>query len=189
MRTERRSTLLLIGAAAALLSWSGTQAHGQLKASASNKPHQDHHDVCGSEAQSPGGCFTHWCQSHPIRPKPLTPTTNQPWVVCYVSPQEDGGIVVHQGGVAWRGWERGNLGEATLHDFWSRDYRRDRERKSCGVNCTRYGQAWRIKGKPHCYRVKENWQTGLTEDLPSNTALPKDGWIHRAYCMRPILTR
>ena len=168
-----------------ILSGSVLACHG---AQAQPDPLQNY--VCGREAHSAAGCYTHWCMGYELSPQPTTPSKQDPsWMVCYVKPQRDGGVLVYQGGVAWWGWERGQLGDATLGDFWVRDYRTDRERDACGVNCTRYGLATQIKARPSCYRVKENWTTASASDMPANSSKPKDGWLHKAYCMHPITGR
>ena len=152
--------------------------------------------VCGRESQSAGGCFTHWCMSYDMKTGPSKPSeeeqrilekygaSHSSWSPCYVLKGENGSADVSQGGVGWWGWETGKLGAPVLEGFWVRDYRRDGEREACGVNCTRYGFAARIKENPDCYHVRENWKSASADDLPADSRKPSDGWLDRAYCMR-----
>ena len=165
----------------------------------SSSPDSDKDYVCGRESQSAGGCFTHWCMSYDLRTGPIKPSekdeaillkygfTHSSWSPCYVLEGKTGGADVNQGGVGWWGWEAGRLGSSSLDGFWVRDYRQDPERESCGVNCTEYGFAGRIKGNPDCYHVRENWKTASIGDLPSGSLKPSDGWLDMAYCMRPMV--
>ena len=171
-------SLMLAGASA--LAWSEVMV--MAKSTPKTGPDQTQSEHCGSESVSAGDCYTHWCVSY----DPRIQSEPHHGVVCHVRPLSQGGVLVDQSAVAWWGWENGRLGDATLHGFWVRDYRLDPERNACGVNCTRYGSAIQIKAQPDCYLVKQNWTTASEADMPAHLSKPKDGWLVRAYCMRPI---
>ena len=191
-----RSGLPLAFATAVMMPTSDVQAHPPF---VSTYPDSYKDYVCGRESQSAGGCFTHWCMSYDLKTGPIKPSekeeaillkygfTHSAWSPCYVLEGELGGADVNQGGVGWWGWESGRLGSSSLDGFWVRDYRQDKERDSCGMNCTRYGFAGRIKGNSDCYHVRQSWKNASLSDLPSDSSKPVDGWLDRVYCMRAMV--
>lgn len=156
--------------------------------------------VCGDEYRSASGCFKHWCMSYELSSGPRKPNQNEqetldrldlsysPWSPCYVHLNEGGGGSVDAGGVAWWGWGKGKLGSSFLDGFWARDYRDDKGREECGINCTVYGFAARIADNPDCYHVRENWATASPDRRPfSKTSASREGFVDVAYCVRPMV--
>jgi hypothetical protein len=197
MRNPATTSGFLVTVGASLLAVAmSAQAHPPFVAS---YPDSFKDYVCGREHQSAGGCFTHWCMSYDMRKGPDKPSKEEEkvlekygvnhsaWSPCYVFEAKEGGADANQGGVGWWGWRTGRLGGSYLDGFWVRDYRRDECRDACGYNCTNYGFAGRIKGNPDCYHVRESWKTASIDDLPSDSSKPADGWLDRAYCMRPMV--